>query len=184
MTRVPVLILFLISILCLPSLAEAQRLSEAKVNEWYAQQPWLVGANYIPATAVNQLEMWQPETFDPQQIDKELGWAENAGMNMMRVFLPYVLWDKDSEGFKRYVDAFLTIAARHHIRTMFVLFDSCFDPRLKLGPQHPPIPGVHNSAWVQSPGAAALGDPLQYPRLKAYVEKIVNAFANDPRVVA
>jgi len=164
--------------------AQAQRWTEAKANAWYAPQPWLVGANYVPATAVNQLEMWQAETFDAPQIDKELGWAENSGMNMMRVFLPYILWDKDPASFRQRIDTFLTIASKHHIRTMFVLFDSCFDPRPKLGPQHPPIPGVHNSAWVQSPGAAVLADASQYPHLKAYVQGVVGAFANDPRVLA
>ena len=179
-------ILTLAGFLSLVGLAQAQtqRWTEDKANAWYAQQSWLVGANYVPATAVNQLEMWQAETFDSPQIDKELGWAESSGMNMMRVFLPYILWDKDPASFRQRIDTFLTIASKHHIRTMFVLFDSCFDPRPKLGPQHPPIPGVHNSAWVQSPGAAALGDASQYPHLKAYVQGVVGAFANDPRVLA
>jgi len=183
MPRFTIRILCIIAIFTFPSLAETQRWSEAKANEWYAQQPWLIGANYVPATAVNQLEMWQAETFDPPQIDKELGWAEDAGMNMMRIFLPYVLWDKEPEAFRQRIDIFLTIAAKHQIRTMFVLFDSCFDPRPKLGPQHPPIPGVHNSAWVQSPGAAALEDSSRYGHLRAYVQGVVSAFANDRRVL-
>jgi hypothetical protein len=136
-------------------LAETQRWSEEKANAWYAQQPWLVGANYVPATAVNTIEMWQAETFDPQQIDKELGWAESAGMNMMRVFLPYIVWNDDAEGLRQRIETFLTIASKHRMRAVLVLFDSCFDPRPKLGPQHPPIPGVHNSAWIQSPDWAA-----------------------------
>lgn len=171
-------------LLSLPCFAETHRWSEEQANTWYAKQPWLVGVNYVPATAVNPLEMWQSDTFDPQQIDKELGWAENTGMNMTRVFLPYILWDKDPAGFKQRIDTFLTIASKHHIRAILVLFDSCFDPRPKLGPQHPPIPGVHNSAWTQSPGAAALEDPSQYPHLRAYVQGVVGAFANDPRVLA
>jgi len=67
---------------------------------------------------------------------------------------------------------------------MFVLFDSCWDPLPRLGPQHPPIPGVYNSGWVQSPGAAALADANQYPRLKAYVQGVVAAFAKDGRILA
>ena len=42
------------------------------------QQRWLVGSNYIPTDAINQLEMWQADTFNPAQIDKELGWAAAA----------------------------------------------------------------------------------------------------------
>ncbi|MBX6359777.1 MAG: cellulase family glycosylhydrolase [Acidobacterium ailaaui] len=162
----------------------AQRWSEDKANAWYAQLPWLVGSNFIPANAINQLEMWQADTFDPQEIDRELGWAEAIGMNTMRVFLHDLLWEQDEAGFRQRIDTFLTIASRHHIRPIFVLFDSCWDPDPKLGPQHPPIPGVHNSGWVQSPGDQALADKSQYPRLKAYVQGVVGAFGQDRRVLA
>src|SRR5579885_3699184 len=164
--------------------AQAQRWSEEKANAWYAQQPWLVGSNYIPADAINQLEMWQADTFNPQQIDKELGWAQGIGMNTMRVFLHDLLWQQDPEGFRKRIDTFLTIADKHHIRPVLVLFDSCWDPDPRLGPQHPPIPGVHNSGWVQAPGAAMLDDPRQYGRLEAYVKDVVGTFAHDDRVRA
>jgi hypothetical protein len=163
---------------------QTARWTEQKANAWYAQQPWLVGSNYIPKSAINQLEMWQEETFDPAEIDKELGWAEALGMNTMRVFLHDLLWQQDAAGFRKRLDQFLTIAQRHHIRPALVLFDSCWDPLPHLGPQHPPVLGVHNSGWVQSPGAAALGDSKQYPRLKAYVQGVVGAFAKDERVLA
>ncbi len=164
--------------------APPQHWSEAQANAWYAQQPWLVGADYIPRDAMNQLEMWQAATFDPQEIDQELGWAQAIGMNTMRVFLHDLLWQQDPKGFQQRINTFLTIAARHNIRPVFVLFDSCWEPYPKLGPQHPPIPGVHNSGWVQGPGMAALRDPSQYPRLEAYVKGIVGAFAHDPRILA
>ena len=180
----PSFFLFVISLIALCSAAQTPRWSEQKANDWYAQQPWLVGSNYIPKSAINELEMWQESTFDPEQIDKELGWAESLGMNTMRVFLHDLLWQQDAPGFRQRLDQFLTIAARHHIRPMFVLFDSCWDPLPHLGPQHPPIPGIHNSGWVQSPGAAALSDPAQVPRLKAYAQGVVGAFANDRRILA
>ncbi|MGA6956768.1 MAG: hypothetical protein WBY73_16750, partial [Candidatus Acidiferrales bacterium] len=160
------------------------RWTETQAREWYAQQPWLVGSNYLPAYAVNELEMWQADTFDPQRIDLELGWAQSIGLNTMRVFLHDLLWEQDPEGFKKRIDTFLEIAARHHIRPIFVLFDSCWDPNPQLGKQPAPRPGVHNSRWVQSPGAKALQDPSQYPRLAAYVTGVVGAFAKDPRVLA
>ena len=154
-----------------------------QANAWYGKQKWLVGSNYIPADAINQLEMWQADSFNPVQIDKELGWAQGLGMTTMRVFLHDALWQQDAAGFKTRMDAFLAIAARHGIKPLFVLFDSCWDPDYKLGPQHPPIPGVHNSGWVQSPGAKALADPAQYPRLEAYVKDIVGRFAHDDRIL-
>src|SRR5436190_13230721 len=176
----------LIAVVWCASAASAQtpRWPESKAQAWYAQQPWLIGSNYVPRSAINQLEMWQEASFDPEQIDRELGWAEAMGMNTMRVFLHDLPWQQDADGFRKRIDQFLTIASRHHIRPLFVLFDSCWDPLPRLGPQHPPTPGVHNSGWVQSPGAAALADAGQQPRLKAYVQGVVAAFAKDDRVLA
>jgi len=164
--------------------APQMRWTEAQANAWYAAQPWPVGGNFLPSTAINELEMWQAETFDPTTIDRELGWAEGIGMNTMRVFLHNLLWEQDPKGFEQRVDTFLAIAARHHIKPVFVLFDSCWEPFPKLGPQHPPIPGVHNSGWVQAPGATVLADPTQYPRLEKYVKGVVGAFAGDKRILA
>lgn len=163
--------------------AQPPRWTDAHAADWHASQPWLVGSNYIPSTAINQLEMWQPDTFDSQRIDLELGWAESLGLNTMRVFLHDLLWQQDPAGFQKRIDDFLSIAAKHHIKTLFVLFDSCWDPNPHLGRQRDPRPGVHNSGWMQSPGAAASKDPAQYPRLEAYVKGVVGAFASDPRVL-
>src|ERR1051326_2752980 len=159
------------------------RWSEKQASDWYAAQAWLVGANYIPANAINELEMWQAESFDPKRIDLELGWAESIGMNTRRLFLHDLPWQQDSAGFRKRIDTFLQIAAKHHIKPLLVLFDSCWDPDPRLGKQHVPTPGVHNSGWVQSPGAKALQDPAQYPRLENYVKGVVGTFANDDRVL-
>lgn len=160
-----------------------QRWTEKAANDWYRKQPWLVGSNYIPATAINQLEMWQADTFDSKRIDLELGWAESIGLNTMRVFLHDLPWQQDARGFTTRIDTFLQIANKHHIKPLFVLFDSCWDPDPRLGKQHEPLPGIHNSGWVQSPGAKALQEAAQYPRLEAYVEGVVGAFAADERVL-
>ena len=163
--------------------AQQIRWTEKEAADWYAKQAWLVGSNYIPADAINELEMWQADTFDAKRIDTELGWAEAIGLNTMRVFLHDLPWQQDATGFKERIDTFLQIAAKHHIKPLFVLFDSCWDPEPRLGKQHAPRPGVHNSGWVQSPGAKALQDPAQYPRLEAYVKGVVGALAKDDRVL-
>jgi len=174
----------LVAITVLPAANAQERWPEKTASEWYAKQPWLVGSNYIPASAINELEMWQADTFDPRRIDLELSWAESIGLSTMRVFLHDLLWQQDAKGFQKRIDTFLQIAAKHHIRPLFVLFDSVWDPDPQLGKQHEPRPGVHNSGWVQSPGAKALQDPGQYPRLEAYVKGVVGAFAKDDRVLA
>jgi Cellulase (glycosyl hydrolase family 5) len=163
--------------------APRARWSELQARDYMNRQPWPVGSNFLPKDAINQLEMFQQATYDPAEIDKEFGWAESAKMTTMRIFLHDLLWQQDAQGFAQRIDNLLGIAAKHHIKPVLVLFDSCWDPNPVLGPQHPPIPGVHNSGWVQSPGLA-LGDPAQVPRLKAYVTGIVGRFAGDDRILA
>lgn len=164
---------------------DAARWTPAQADAWYAKQQWLVGANYTTSNAINQLEMFQAETFDPEAIDRELRWAhEQFGMNTMRVYLHDLLWQQDPQGFLKRVDTFLSIAEKNGIRPMLVLFDSCWDPDPKLGPQHRPIPGVHNSGWVQSPSRHMLVDPANDKHFRDYVEGVVGAFANDKRVLA
>jgi hypothetical protein len=160
------------------------RWSVEQANAWYAHEPWPVGSNFIPADAVNQLEMWQAESFDPQEIDRELALAQGLGMTTMRVFLHDLLWQQDQRGFEQRLDRFLTIADAHHIHPILVLFDSCWYPFPKTGPQRPPMPGIHNSGWMQSPGAHALENAEEYPRLETYVKGIVGAFAKDQRILA
>lgn len=164
--------------------AQPQRWPEKTANDWYARQPWLVGSNYIPATAINQLEMWQADTFNPVWMETELSWAEDLGMNTMRVFLHDLLWKQDSAGFLRRIDRFLSIADKHHIKPIFVLFDSCWDPFPEMGQQRAPKPGVHNSGWVQSPGARALMDPKQHDRLREYVQGVLGIYRYDRRILA
>lgn len=154
-----------------------------QANQWYAKQGWLVGANYITGSAINQLEMWQAETFDTAAIDKELALAESIGMNTMRVFMHDLLYTQDPKGILDRMDTFLGIAAKHKIRIMFVLFDSVWDPFPALGKQRDPKPGVHNSGWVQSPGLNVLKDSVAFDKLEPFVTETIKRFANDERVV-
>ncbi len=161
-----------------------ERWSPEQANAWYAGQPWLVGCNFLPSTAINQLEMWQADTFDPATIDRELGWAAQLGFISVRVFLHDLLWEQDKDGFLKRLDQFLEIAAKHKIGVMFVLFDSVWDPFPKLGKQRAPKPHVHNSGWVQGPGIEVLKDLDRVDRLRPYVASVVGRFRTDRRVQA
>jgi hypothetical protein len=153
-----------------------------KAADWQRANPWLVGCNFITSSAVNQLEMWQADTFDLGRIDRELGWAEGIGFNSVRVFLHNLLWTQDAPGFLKRMDQFLGVAAKHHIKVMFVLFDSCWDPHPALGKQRDPRPFVHNSGWVQSPGADYTAHPEKLDELKPYVVGVLGHFKNDRRI--
>jgi hypothetical protein len=156
--------------------------STEKANAWYAQYKWMTGSDYIPSTAINQLEMWQKDTFDPKTIDKELGWAEGIGFNTMRVFLHSLAWKQDKAGFKQRMNDYLAIAEKHHIQTLFVLFDDCWNPDPRPGKQPEPKTGVHNSGWVQDPGVH-LTDADEISFLESYVTDVMTSFKHDKRVL-
>jgi len=154
-----------------------------KANDWYKQHKWMTGANFIPSTAINQLEMWQAATFDPQTIDKELGWAESIGFNTMRVFLHHLAWQQDQKGFKQRLDQYLGIADKHHIQTIFVFFDDCWNKESKVGEQPAPKTGIHNSGWLQDPGDPASKDSSQFAALEPYVKDVLTQFGHDKRIL-
>jgi hypothetical protein len=100
------------------------------------------------------------------------------------VFLHNLLWQQDSQGFLHRMDQFLEVADKHHIKITFVIFDSVWDPYPKLGKQREPKPHVHNSGWVQSPGAEMLQNPKRWDaELKPYVQGVIGHFRDDKRVL-
>lgn len=163
--------------------AVAGRWSEAQAHEWMKQRPFLAGGNYLPSTAINQLEMWQAATFDTATIDRELGWAHDLGFNVMRVFLHNLTWREDPKGFLQRVETFLGLAEKHQISVLFVFFDSCWDPYPRSGPQRAPRPHVHNSGWVQSPGLELLMNGRAHGELEAYVKDVLTRFKDDKRIL-
>ncbi len=157
--------------------------SMEQANEWKNKVGWLRGANFQPSTAINQLEMWQETTFDPETMDRELGWAEDIGFNAMRVYLHHVAWEVDKKGFKDRVSQYLEIADKHGIKTIFVFFDDCWNPTYEAGLQPKPKTGVHNSGWVRDPGQLIFDKPELTSTLELYVKDILTHFANDRRIV-
>lgn len=164
------------------------RWSAERAWAWWRAQPWPVGCNFVPSSAGSQLEMWQAATWDPETIDRELGWAADLGLNLVRVYLHDLLWEHEREGFLERLDSFLGIAERRGLRMLAVFFDDVWDPEPRPGPQREPHPGRHNSIWVKSPGVPALraypDDAALRARLEEYVHGVVAAFAADPRIFA
>lgn len=164
--------------------APAQRWSQERANAWYAEQEWPVGFNYVAATAINQFEMWQAESFDPETIDYEMSKAEELGFNTVRIFLHDMVWEADPAGFKQRIDAFLGICRSHGIKTIVTFFTNGgrFE-NPQLGKQPESIQGIHNSQWIQSPGAPSVNDPASWPRLERYVKDILTTFRDDDRIL-
>lgn len=166
-----------------PPVASRARWSLERARRWQQQSGWTLGCNFLPSTAGNQLEMWQAASWDPQTIERELGWAAQLGLNAARVFLHDLVWQVEGSDFLARIEAYLSIAARHDIRTLFVLFDGVWNPHPHAGPQPEPRPHVHNSTWVQGPGAEILADPARWPALRPYVDAVLRRFGGDERVL-
>jgi hypothetical protein len=170
---------------CIHSRAQIPRAvwSKHEASQWYSKQGWLRGCDFIPSTAINQLEMWQGGSFDSATINRELGYAQSIGLNCMRVFLHHLAWQKDSIGFKRRMEIYLTIANKRHIKTIFVFFDDCWNESYAAGQQPAPKPGIHNSGWLRDPGKLLYDDPALINVLEAYVKDILQTFGKDQRIV-
>jgi hypothetical protein len=166
------------------------RWTVGQAAEWYRRQPWLTGCNFLPSNAINQLEMWQAETYDPATIDRELGWAGALGFNTLRVYLHDLVWRDDREGFVARIDDFLDRARRRGLRPILVLFDDCHRPDPEPGPQPLPVAGVHNSGWKHSPGQALVlkfhdgtAPATEVARLREYVQGVLGRFDGDDRIL-
>lgn len=161
------------------------RWDERRIWQWYDQQGAVKGVNYIPRTAVNSVEMWMADTFDPDTINEELGWAARIGYTAIRVQLQFAVWQDDPEGFLDRVEKLLEIAGSHNLRVVPVLFDDLDmagqPPR--VGKQPPPVEGEHNARWVPSPGFDAVKDRSRWPDLERYVKDVVGTFKRDGRVL-
>lgn len=153
-----------------------------RAQAWLAERGWRVGCNFTPSTAASQIEMWREDTFDPATLGRELGLAAGLGFTSVRVFLHDLPWTHDRSGFLERVEQLLAASAARGIGVLFVLFDGVWDPHPRWGPQREPRPGVHNSRWVQSPGAAILGDPSRHAELRPYVQGVLDRFRDDARI--
>lgn len=186
MTKKYILLLFII--ITVPVTAQniispSKIWSVEKANAWYQQHKWITGANFLPSSAINQLEMWQAESFDTATINRELHWAKNIGFNTMRVFLHSVVWRTDAEGFKKRIAQYLNISDRHNIKTLFVFFDDCWNKIPLAGKQPEPKPGIHNSGWMQDPGQPLSNDTTHFPVLEKYVKDVMTTFGKDKRIL-
>ncbi len=151
--------------------------------DWFEEHGWRSGCNFQPSSAVNQLEMWQEETFDPATIDRELEWAEDLGFSLLRVYLHSYAWKQDPGGFKDRLDQFLKIADGHGMVTMAVFFDDCWNGQAYPGTQPEPRTGIHNSGWVQDPAVDLRQDTSTlFPWLEAYVKDVLETFRDDRRI--
>ncbi len=168
-----------------PPLDDGRRWSEERIWAWWRNAGVIRGVNYVPRTAVNSVEMWMEDSFDPETIDEELNWAQDLGYTAVRVVLPFAVWREDPDGFIDRFEEFLEIARSHSLAVVPVLFDDLNRAGMEpeVGPQPDPVPDVHNSRWVPSPGPSRVRDREQWEPLYDYVVQVVWNHRRDDRIL-
>jgi Glycosyl hydrolases family 2, TIM barrel domain len=183
MKRIMLAFFWFCSLNDLPAQTARPLWTKTEALQWYSDKGWLRGCDFIPSTAINQLEMWQAESFDTATISRDLGFAQSIGLNCMRVFLHHLAWQQDPRGFKERMNQYLVIADRKKIKTIFVFFDDCWNESYHAGTQPAPKPGIHNSGWLRDPGKLLYEDPALMTILESYVKDVLRTFKNDSRIL-
>lgn len=81
------------------------------------------GANFIPSYASNTYEIWR--NYNHGVFDGEMGLVQKVGYNSVRLWLNYDAYAELGTVMVDHVEDALRICARHHLRAVVVLFDSC-----------------------------------------------------------
>jgi len=148
---------------------------------------WVQGTVFVPTNVTNEAQEW--DEYNPEINDRELRYASIYGINCVRVYLHYLIYEKKKDVLLKEIEDFLTRADKYHIKVEFVFFDSCWNNPsndiLSANYVYPaPTYGVHNSRWLKGPSEDLLNNHYDEnkDRLKAYVQDIVNAHKDDPRI--
>ncbi len=131
---------------------------------------WMHGLNYTPSYAATDVETWLK--YDREVIDREFDYAQQLGLNCVRVFLQSAVWEHEPERFLANFEDFLALADQHGLRVMPILFDSCFGVSPSLESSH---------IWVANPGPDRM-TPEHFPAMDAYAKAVVTPHIDDERV--
>ena len=117
--------------------------------------------------------MW--ESFDINAINTEIGCATKIGFTKFRTFLHIQPFLDNKDQFISNIWKFLTVLKNNKAQAILVLFDDCWHSTYHGGKQPEPVPGIHNSQWVQCPGSITYSQQT----LQSYVTSIVSNFATN-----
>ncbi len=150
------------------------------VRDW----SWIMGAVFITSESVNSYQMW--EEYHSQVVERELSYARINGLNTVQVYLNFLIWQKYGQVYLAHIEDFLKRAGKQGLQVTFILFDDIgnIEPP-HLAPYSEPAPGIHNSQMQGCPGRDIVDNHYAAYRaqLKVYVQAIVKAHKNDPRII-
>ena len=159
----------------------------ASVDEVYKYNPkpptdGLVGTNYTPAYAVNQVQFWHD--FRPDVVEKELAAAQaHFGISSLRVYLHNINFDEEKDLFLSNLEKFLKICEKHGIKPGFVFFDDCHrHSGIFLDKPTNPVKGWHNGRWAACPQDRDR-DPKDVHKFKPYIQEVIRAHRTDKRIL-
>lgn len=132
---------------------------------------WIRGANYVSSNAINTVEIWRD--FDPDLVDRELGFAERLELNSLRIFLQYHVYEHNPIAFLKKVETFVALCDKRGIRPMLILFDGCFSMAPSMSTDY---------WWVAGPGGPRT-NPAFYPQGEKYCRDLVDLFRGDSRLL-
>ncbi|MCE7987060.1 MAG: hypothetical protein DYG89_38295 [Caldilinea sp. CFX5] len=130
----------------------------------------LRGFNYTPSTAANDIAFWRD--YDAALVERELTYAQRLGLNSVRPFLAYVVYEREPAAFLARLRHFVRAAHARGISVMPVIWDSCFD-------ETAPTYETTENKWIPNPGVQRLG-PAFWPAGEAYCRDLVATLGTEP----
>lgn len=141
--------------------------SGADVHRDFSQ---IRGFNYTPSSAYNDIAFWRD--YDRTQVERELDFAKRLNLNEARVFLSYVVYEREPRAFLERVRHFVRAAHARGMGTMLVVWDQCCENEM-------PSYEAHEKKWYPNPGPKRLR-PDFWPAGERYARDLVTTLAKEP----
>lgn len=174
-----------------------RRWTKEEAWSWYDARPWIRGCNYLSADSANYVDQWQSLGFEERfrTTEEEFALMQETGYNAIRVFLEFIVWKEEHDGFLERFDRFLDLAAKYGLSVMVVLANDGMPP---AGPGRR-IPAIGEQVWdwgyhggkKVSPHSVQtepcphfyLDDPATAEEYYAFVAEMVRLHKDDSRIL-
>ncbi len=137
------------------------------------------GAVYFPARAYNAYQTYS--LFDAAVIDRDFGYAQQAGINALRMFVSPEFWAEEPGLFMERFEQVIALSAKHGIRVMPVLFEDCGTDNT---PETRNSRDPHTAICVCSPCRAVQADPSRWPEVYPFMDAFFARYKDDKRLLA
>ena len=137
------------------------------------------GAVYFPARAYNAYQTYLG--FSEEEVRRDFGYAQAAGINGLRIFTSYEYWREAPAAFWQKFEQLLCAAADTGIGVMPILFENCGrEPSPQNALDRSPLP----AACIQSPGRTITGNPALWQPPLDYMREFMARYKSDSRLLA